>query len=127
MSLFLLNSGIKKNDNLSETKFIKSLSKDSRLLVLKNEHSEIEKKFGFLLNALSAGAPPHGGIALGMDRIVQRFTNSQSLRDTVAFPKTTAARALFEGAPTLPSGSSLQDLGLQVKAQDPLERAEEEE
>ena len=62
-----------------------------------------------------------------MDRIVQRFTNSQSLRDTVAFPKTTAARALFEGAPTPPSGSSLQDLGLQVKAQDPLERAEEEE
>ena len=97
------------------------------LRVLGLSETEIEKKFGFLLNALSAGAPPHGGIALGMDRIVQRFTNSQSLRDTVAFPKTTAARALFEGAPTPPSGSSLQDLGLQVKAQDPLERAEEEE
>ena len=85
---------------------------------------EIEEKFGFLLKALSAGAPPHGGIALGMDRIVQRFTISSSLRDTVAFPKTTAARALYEGAPTAPGGSSLEELGLQVNTQNPPERGE---
>ena len=94
------------------------------LRVLGLNEVEIEEKFGFLLKALSAGAPPHGGIALGMDRIVQRFTNSSSLRDTVAFPKTTAARALYEGAPTAPSGSSLQELGLQVNAQNPPERGE---
>ncbi len=88
------------------------------LRVLGLSEDEIEKKFGFLLNALSAGAPPHGGIALGMDRIVQRFTDSPSLRDTVAFPKTTAARALFEGAPTPPGESALDELGLQLKAQD---------
>ena len=79
---------------------------------------EIEQKFGFLLNALAAGAPPHGGIALGVDRIVQRFTNSMSLRDVVAFPKTTAARALFEGAPTRVGTKELDDLGLLVRAKD---------
>jgi aspartyl-tRNA synthetase len=79
---------------------------------------EIEQKFGFLLNALAAGAPPHGGIALGVDRIVQRFTNSMSLRDVVAFPKTTAARALFEGAPTRVGAEELDALGLMARAKD---------
>ncbi len=96
------------------------------LRVLGLGEEEIETKFGFLLDALSAGAPPHGGIALGMDRIVQRFTDSPSLRDTVAFPKTTAARALFEGAPTPPGESALDELGLQLKAPDPQERGEPE-
>jgi len=76
---------------------------------------EIEEKFGFLLNALAAGAPPHGGIALGMDRIVQRFTESASLRDVVAFPKTTAARALFEGSPTAVNEGELGALGLSLR------------
>jgi aspartyl-tRNA synthetase len=76
---------------------------------------EIEQKFGFLLNALAAGAPPHGGIALGMDRIVQRFTGSMSLRDVVAFPKTTAARALFEDAPTGVGERELEALGLSLR------------
>jgi len=80
------------------------------------EDDEIDEKFGFLLNALAAGAPPHGGIALGLDRIVQRFTGSASLRDVVAFPKTTAARALFEGSPTGVSEVELGALGLSLKA-----------
>ncbi|MGD8279732.1 MAG: hypothetical protein PVF69_01105, partial [Gemmatimonadota bacterium] len=75
---------------------------------------EIDEKFGFLLGALAAGAPPHGGIALGLDRIVQRFTGSGSLRDVIAFPKTTAARALYEGAPAGVGQDELEALGLEV-------------
>ena len=97
-------------DTLEE---IRDLAMGLRALGLGDE--EIEEKFGFLLNALSAGAPPHGGIALGMDRIVQRFTGSPSLRDTVAFPKTTAARALYEGAPTPVGGDDLDALGLRLR------------
>jgi aspartyl-tRNA synthetase len=78
--------------------------------------AEIDEKFGFLLSALSAGAPPHGGIALGLDRIVQRFTGSGSLRDVIAFPKTTAARALYEGAPAPIGDPELEALGLRITA-----------
>jgi aspartyl-tRNA synthetase len=85
------------------------------LRVLGLDDDEIEEKFGFLLNALSAGAPPHGGIALGMDRIVQHFTGSASLRDVIAFPKTTAARALFEGSPTSVGDGELEALGLSLR------------
>jgi aspartyl-tRNA synthetase len=75
---------------------------------------EMQLKFGHLLQALRAGAPPHGGIALGMDRIVKMFTNAPSLRDVVAFPKTTAARALFEGAPSPIRREELTELGLRL-------------
>ena len=83
--------------------------------VLGLSDEEIDVKFGFLLKALRAGAPPHGGIALGVDRIVQRFAEATSLRDVIAFPKTTAARALFEQAPTPLSDEELADLHIQLR------------
>jgi len=86
--------------------------------VLGMDDDQIEEKFGFLLGALRSGAPPHGGIALGMDRIVQRFAEVPSLRDVIAFPKTTAARALFEGAPTPVTQEELQDLHLELRTRD---------
>jgi aspartyl-tRNA synthetase len=82
--------------------------------ILGLSNAEIDRKFAFLLEALAAGAPPHGGIALGMDRIAQRFAGGASLRDVIAFPKTTAARALYEGAPSPLSDPELAELGLRV-------------
>jgi aspartyl-tRNA synthetase len=75
---------------------------------------EIRRRFGFLLDGLAAGAPPHGGFALGFDRIAMLLAGAGSLRDVIAFPKTTAARALFEGAPTIVSSADLSALHLKV-------------
>ena len=84
-----------------------------RLLGL--DDAEIERKFGFLLSALSSGAPPHGGVAFGVDRLVALFVGAGSLREVIAFPKTTAARALYEGAPTPLDADSLAELGLSLR------------
>jgi aspartyl-tRNA synthetase len=76
--------------------------------------AEIEARFGFLLNALAAGAPPHGGFAIGFDRTVMLIAGAESMRDVVAFPKTTAARALFEGAPAPARPEDLAALHIKV-------------
>jgi aspartyl-tRNA synthetase len=74
-----------------------------------------ESRFSFLLEGLRSGAPPHGGIALGFDRITMLLAGATSLRDVIAFPKTTAARALFEGAPTAVPDDDLRELHVAVR------------
>ena len=102
-----LGSGsIRNHDPLLQRRILRLLGLDD---------DEIDRKFGFLLGALSSGAPPHGGVAFGVDRLVALFVGAESLREVIAFPKTTAARALMEGAPTALYADDLAELGLSLR------------
>jgi aspartyl-tRNA synthetase len=73
---------------------------------------QARQRFGFLLDALKYGAPPHGGIALGLDRLTMMLTGTTNIRDTIAFPKNQKARDLMTGAPASVDVRQLKELGL---------------
>ncbi|MEI2037153.1 aspartate--tRNA ligase [Staphylococcus aureus] len=76
---------------------------------------QAQEQFGFLLDAFKYGAPPHGGIALGLDRLVMLLTNRTNLRDTIAFPKTASATCLLTNAPDEVSDKQLEELSLRIR------------
>jgi aspartyl-tRNA synthetase len=83
--------------------------------MLNLEEKEIEEKFGFFLNALKFGAPPHLGIALGFDRLLMLLTGEDSIREIIAFPKTTSSLCLLTGSPSAVSQRQLDELGIAIK------------
>lgn len=79
---------------------------------------DTDSKFGFLLDALKYGAPPHGGIAFGLDRLIMTLAGTENIRDVIAFPKTTSGLSLMDGAPTYIDETQLKDLGVEVIRKD---------
>ncbi|MEE4145358.1 MAG: aspartate--tRNA ligase [Halieaceae bacterium] len=83
--------------------------------ILQIDEAEAEEKFGFLLNALQYGAPPHGGLAFGLDRLVMLMTGTQSIRDVIAFPKTQSAHCVMTDAPGDVSAQQLRELNIRLR------------
>ena len=83
--------------------------------ILRIEEAEAEEKFGFLLKALQYGAPPHGGLAFGLDRLVMLMTGAQSIRDVIAFPKTQTAHCALTDAPGDVSAQQLRELNIRLR------------
>jgi len=103
-----------------------SAMQQKALDVLGIEEQEATDKFGFLLDALQYGAPPHGGIAFGLDRLVMLMSGAESIRDVMAFPKTQTASCLLTSAPSTVSDQQMKELHLRARARAKPESAEKD-
>jgi aspartyl-tRNA synthetase len=83
--------------------------------VLGISEDEAKLKFGFLMNAFKYGAPPHGGIAFGFDRMAMLFSGENSIRDVIAFPKTASGMSLMDDAPSVVDDKQLKELHIKIR------------
>ena len=95
------------------------------LALLGIDAQEAAEKFGFLLDGLRYGAPPHGGIAFGLDRIVAMMAGEESIRDVIAFPKTLKASCLLTGSPSEVAQNQLRELGIRTRVAQPAAAGQE--
>ncbi|MBU1006329.1 MAG: aspartate--tRNA ligase, partial [Candidatus Omnitrophica bacterium] len=79
------------------------------------DEQTVKERFGFLLEAFTYGAPPHGGIAFGLDRLLALMSGSESIREVIAFPKTQKASCPMTDAPSIVEERQLRDLGIQLR------------
>ena len=105
----------KKKKRLKKSQKRNLLKQKDMFKALNMTQEDINEKFGFLVEAFKYGAPPHGGLAYGLDRLVMLLTGEKSIREVIAFPKNQNAQCMVSEAPGLVDEAQLEELGIELK------------